>query len=47
MFSDGIGTDDEDNMTTLDDDCVDDFSDRLDISGPATLEMLLNYMWML
>ena len=36
IFSDGSGTDDEDNTTTLDDDCDDDFSDGgLDISGPA------------
>ena len=36
IFSDGSGTDDEDNTTTLDDDCDDDFSDDgLDISGPA------------
>ena len=35
IFSDGSGTDDEDNTTTLDDDSDDDFSDGLDISGPA------------
>ena len=35
IFSDGCGTDDEDNRTTLDHDSDDDFSDGLDISGHA------------
>ena len=36
IFSDGSGTDDEDNTTALDDDCDDDLSDGgLVISGPA------------
>ena len=42
MFSDGIGTDDEDNLTTLDDDCVDDFSEGWIFQDQQTLEMLLN-----